>query len=216
MILHIAKKGNNLIDTAVINNVTRLRNVHPVLQLEEPMNWNEEEAHIVKSYTGVIEQVQVEECGELMTVIRYEGCHVNREGVKKIPFIIRMTVGAELEDIHFVHTFLYDGDENRDYLKGIGIASEVAMQGELYNRHVKFMGDHGIFHEELVALRSWRPRVPQHIYEAQSVGQELKLTGTEKDIADQVLAATPYWSAYRLCQDSASHYSIQKLSLIHI
>ena len=57
------------------------------------------------------------------------------------------------------------------------------MQGELYNRHVKFMGDHGIFHEELVALRSWRPRVPQHIYEAQSVGQELKLTGTEKDIA---------------------------------
>ena len=128
MILHIAKKGNNLIDTAVINNVTRLKNVHPVLQLEEPMNWNEEEAHIVKSYTGVIEQVQVEECGELMTVIRYEGCHVNREGVKKIPFIIRMTVGAELEDIHFVHTFLYDGDENRDYLKGIGIASEVAMQ----------------------------------------------------------------------------------------
>lgn len=210
MILHIAKKGNNLIDTAVINNVTRLRNVHPVLQLEEPMNWNEEEAHIVKSYTGVIEQVQVEECGELMTVIRYEGCHVNREGVKKIPFIIRMAVGAELEDIHFVHTFLYDGDENRDYLKGIGIASEVAMQGELYNRHVKFMGDHGIFHEELVALRSWRPRVPQHIYEAQSAGQELKLTGTEKDIADQVLAVTPYWSAYRLCQDSASHYSIQK------
>lgn len=210
MILHIAKKGNNLIDTAVINNVTKLKNVHPVLQLEEPMNWNEEEAHIVKSYTGVIEQVQVEECGELMTVIRYEGCHVNREGVKKIPFIIRMTVGAELEDIHFVHTFLYDGDENRDYLNGIGIASEVAMQGELYNRHVKFMGDHGIFHEELVALRSWRPRVPQHIYEAQSAGQELKLTGTEKDIADQVLAATPYWSAYRLCQDSASHYSIQK------
>ena len=95
MILHIAKKGNNLIDTAVINNVTRLKNVHPVLQLEEPMNWNEEEAHIVKSYTGVIEQVRVEECGELMIVIRYEGCHVNRKWFALVMRVKKHCIGAD-------------------------------------------------------------------------------------------------------------------------
>ncbi len=210
MQLYISKAGRTLIDTCVINNTTRLSNAIPVLWLEEPAAIGEETARLVKKYAGHVGHITVEECGKLQIVIKYEGIHVSKDGVSKLPFIIRMTIGAGLQDIRFTHTFLYDGDENRDYLKGIGIRFETPMQGEMYNRHVKFTGDYGVFHEEVAALRSWRPRVPVQIYEKQAKGELLHLTGQDKETVDKVLQATPYWSEYRLCQDSATHFEIQK------
>lgn len=210
MQLHILGKGSNLIDTCIINGETRIRNVTPVLLLENPLELPEGKARLTRKYQGEIDKLTIEEAGDLMAVLKYEGSHKDENGTRKLPFIIRMTVSAGVQDIHFMHTFLYDGDENQDYLKGLGIAFEAAMQGEMYNRHVKFMGDYGVIHEELAALRSWRPRIPAEIYATQNRGEQLTLTGQEKELADKVLAATPYWSEYRLCQDSASHFSIQK------
>ena len=210
MTLHITKNSDTLFDTAVINGTVRLQNARPVLQLEEPLNMEDGTARLTRQYAGRIHKTTIEECGELQVIIKYEGTHVSKDGVPKLPFIIRMTVGANQKDFRFMHTFLYDGDEEKDYLKGIGITFEAPMKGELYNRHVKFTGDYGVFHEELVALRSWRPRVPVNIYEQQSKGELLTLTGTDKEIVDKVLCDTPYWSEYMLCQDSASHYVIRK------
>lgn len=210
MTLHITKNGHTLIDTAVIKGVTRLRNAMPVLQLEEPVSVQGNTAGMVKKYTAEMKNVTIEECGTLQAVVKYEGIHVSNDGEYKLPFIIRMTIGAGLTDIRFMHTFLYDGDEDRDYLKGIGITFQVPMQGALYNRHVKFMGDHGVFHEGLVPLLSWRPRVPDGIYERQMQGESLVLTGQDKEIVDKVLCDTPYWSEYTLCQDNVSHFAIRK------
>jgi hypothetical protein len=210
MVLTVSKQGENLVDQVTVGDVVKLRKIQPVLQLEEPVTVDGNAGRVTKHYHGLIENVQPEEFGDLMAVLRFEGCHVNAKGEKKIPFIIRMTLSADLKDLQFMHTFLYDGDENKDYLKGIGISFEAAMCGPLYNRHVKFMGDHGVWHEELVALRSWRPRVPVGIYEAQHRGECLQLSGENLKIIDRVMAATPYWSDYRICQDSVSHFKIQK------
>lgn len=208
--ISITKNTEYLLDKAVVKGKTVMTAVRPVLELEEPVSYEGEEAKVTRKYTGQIEKVTIEEQGVLQTIIKYEGCHVSAQGVHKLPFVIRMTVGMNSSDIRFMHTFLYDGDEEKDYLKGLGIRFNAPMKGELYNRHVKFTGDNGVFHEGLVPLVSWRPRVPQGIYDRQIQGELLTLTGNDKEIVDKVLQDTPYWSEYSLCQDSASHYVIRK------
>lgn len=206
----ITKQGEYLIDVVAQKGTAKMTKVSPVLELEEPIQLFNVSAKLLKQYKGLIEKVSLEEQGALQVIVKYEGCHVSETGERKLPFIIRATIGMNCEDIRFTHTFLYDGDEDKDFLKGLGIRFQYPMAGELYNRHVKCTTDYGVFHEALVPLMSWRPRVPQGIYERQMAGECLHLDGEERIIVDKVLQDTPYWSAYQVWQDSASHFGIQK------
>lgn len=38
-----------------------------------------------------------------------------------------------------VHSFIYDGDQNRDFISALGIRWSVPMREALYNRHVAFL-----------------------------------------------------------------------------
>jgi hypothetical protein len=211
MTIFITKNSANLLDKAVINGKEAFINLHPVLQLEEPVEINGMSAKLTKKYTGLVKSVEIEERGKLQTVIKYQGIHVLDNGSEeKLPFIIRMTVGRDCSEIKFMHTFLYDGDEDKDYLKGLGLSFETSIKGPMYNRHVKFMNEHGMFHEAVVHLMSWRPRIPERLYESQINGEQLSLQGEDLEIVNKVLQDTPYWSEYILCQDSASHYVIKK------
>lgn len=189
---------------------TRLMDGKPVLLLEEPAMVEGNPAKICRSYSPEIAETVIEENGEIQTIVRFTGCHKNEKGETRIPFVIRMKIGYDSERLDFVHTFLYDGDEDRDFLKGLGISVQSPLEGAVYNRHVKFMGDHGVFHESMAELLSWRPRVPQEIYGAQMRGEKLCLTGEDEATVNQVLQDMPFWSEYDLCQDSVSHFSIRK------
>lgn len=209
-VMKITKLGRNLFDEVIINDRTVLTSAVPVLQLEHPVKMENATARVVKEYLGKTQKFTIEEKGTLQTVIKYEGMHQSIDGKEKIPFVIRMTVGKEISDIRFTHTFLYDGDENEDFLKGLGIRFNMDLAGKIYNRHIKVMGDNGMFHEAAVPLLSWRPRVPQGIYERQMEGELLKLSGNDNEIVEKVLQDTPYWSEYHICQDWASHFAIKK------
>ena len=181
-----------------------------VLQLEEPAQVGGYEARVTKPYAGVVKEIELEERGALQCILKFTGCHRNRDGEERMPFIIRMRINWECSALHFTHTFLYDGDEDRDFLKGLGISFETPLSGALYNRHVKFQGDHGVFHEAVVPLMSWRPGIPRKIYEAQMDCERLFPEGEELATIGKVLQDTPYWSVYDICQDSASHFMVRK------
>lgn len=182
----------------------------PVLILEEPITVNGLKGRVEKEYKACIKTVTIEECGDLQCIIKYEGSHLDEVGVEKMPFIIRMKLAYNCPNLEFTHTFLYDGDEDKDYLKGLGIVFEMPLSGELYNRHIKVTGDYGVFHESLVHLVSWRPRIPEQIYKRQMKGELLKLEGEELATVNKVLEDIPFWSEYDICQDSASHFLIRK------
>lgn len=202
--------GNTLFEQVNYNNKPFLLNAHPVLILEEPVINMGRKVRLEKEYGARIEKVTIEEQGQLQFIVKYEGIHEAEDGDRKLPFIIRMKVGYNTPGLDFEHTFLYDGDEDKDYLKGLGIRFSTPMQGPVYNRHVKFTGDYGVFHESAVQLLSWRPRVPVSLYDRQRSGEMLRLEGAEKETVDTILQAVPYWSEYDLCQDSAGHYAIKK------
>lgn len=223
----VRKDGRHLFSVAKRDEKPYLQEAQAVLILEEPITVGGNKARMAKNYVGRIESVSVEEIGSLRTILRYEGIHEavcsddgeteafcdsdqSKESLDKLPFVIRMEVCYDSPVLKFTHTFLYDGDEDKDFLKGLGIRFNAPLEGELYNRHVKFTGDHGVFHETLVPLTSWRPRVPEEIYQRQMGEEKLALSGDDKVIVDKVLQDVPFWSEYVLCQDSPSHFGIKK------
>lgn len=203
-------EGTVLFDSVFFNGKVYLTNAKPVLLLEEPAVWKENPVRIEKNCRPRITEVCVEDEGELQVIIKYTGHYELADGEQKIPFLIRMKIGYNSPRLDFIHTFLYDGEEDRDFLKGIGISFRSPLEGKIYNRHVKFMGDHGVFHESMAQLLSWRPRVPQEIYASQMQGQKLELEGKNKELVNSVIEAMPFWSEYDLCQDSVNHFSIRK------
>lgn len=208
--LAVPKSGEYLVKSITLDGKERASDLRPVLVLEEPRQIEGMEARLEKPFAGTLEAVELEERGDLRCIVKYTGCHVNEEGERKLPFVIRMTVLLEQSRIQFMHTFLYDGDENRDFLKGIGITMKTPLAGKPCNRHIKVTGDHGVFHESVLPLISWRPRVPEGLYERQMKGQQLILTGQEERTVEQIEKDAPCWDTYTICQDSPSHFAIRK------
>ena len=43
--------------------------------------------------------------------------------------------------VRVLHTIVFDGDESRDFIRGLGLRFTVPMDAELHDRHVRFMGE---------------------------------------------------------------------------
>ena len=206
----ITRGSNLLFDSVSAERGEIASKARAVLQLEEPAQLDGYEARVTKPYAGVVKEIELEEQGALQCILKFTGCHRNKDGEEKMPFIIRMRINWECPTLHFTHTFLYDGDEDKDFLKGLGISFESPLAGEQYNRHVKFQGDHGVFHESVVPLLSWRPGLPAKLYETQMSGEALFPEGEDLSNVNKVLQDTPYWSVYDICQDSDRHFMVRK------
>ena len=57
-----------------------------------------------------------------------------------------------------VHTFVFDGDEQKDFIRGLGLVFAVPMREQVHNRHVRFSGeDDGLWAEPVQPLT--RPQI---------------------------------------------------------
>ncbi len=206
----IDKKGSTVFREIKGKNGILAANCTPELILQNPVETEGCKGFIDRTYTGRIDDVTVEEQGDLQCIFKFTGTHTDRSGDEKLRFVIRMKVWFNSENLHFTHTFIYDGDENRDYLKGLGLSFEKPLSGELYNRHIKFSLDNGVLHESAITMISWRPRVPNGIQEAQMRGELISAGGDVKATLDKITEDIPFWDEYDLCQDSAEHFAIRK------
>lgn len=162
---------------------------------------------ILYRFEGKINQVILEEKGPLQAVFCFKGAHI-RDMECEMPFSIRMYLYCGSEEIRFEHTFLFDGVEERDFLKGMGICMEFKPAGELYNRHVLFATDKMPFHEAAVMMRCNQPRTSDEVLQRQLQGE--MLTFADGSVEAMAASDLPVWNHYHLHQDSAYHYSISK------
>ena len=160
-----------------------------------------------REYQGLIEQVTMERPGPLQAVFCYKGKHVTGEEAG-MPFVIRLSVGAGDCELKLVHTFLFDGEEKRDYLKGMGIRFQMPMEGTPVNHHIQFAGENKVFHEAAVMLNCNYPKLPPEIYQRQMRGEYIE--DEEHENVREARENVPVWNRYRLIQDSAYHFAIRK------
>lgn len=171
---------------------------------QEYANVRKEIKHI-----GSVESAEIEDNGPLKCVIKIKGTHISKRGEKFLPFILRFIFYAQSAKVDVKHTFLYDGNESFDFIKGVGIEFSRKMTGENYNRHIKITGDYGVMHEPMVLMSSWRPRLDKSIYESQIRGEMLSLDKDDENIKKAVDDMT-IWDSYKLSQITADSFLVKK------
>ncbi len=164
--------------------------------------------------TGILHSAVMEDCGPYVWSFRLEGIHeIDRTGERLFPFVIRIRLYWNQDRIDIQHTFIYDGDENRDFLKGIGVAAECPLEGESFDRHIRFGTDYGSFHEAASLMLVWDHKHPGAVYKRQIRGESLeqaKLMPQDYMHLKEIAGNCPIWDRYEMTQDSDMHFCIRK------
>ncbi|MDQ8734753.1 hypothetical protein [Paenibacillus sp. LHD-38] len=159
---------------------------------------------------GMAEKITLEENGPIRAVVKIEGSHKHTNRLRTMfPFVIRLYVYADSDEIRIVHSFVFDADENVDFLKGLAVQFRMQASGELWNRHVGFAGDTGMFYESVQPMYTYRGIHP--LYEKQQIEAQFVTIDPKSDAAliEQV-RDNASWSNFRLQQHACDHYAITK------
>ncbi|KAF5347089.1 hypothetical protein D9758_011642 [Tetrapyrgos nigripes] len=92
---------------------------------------------------GRVDTVDVEQSGPVRVVLKVTGKYTGSGHDDFLPFTARLYISAGGTSIRVVHFFIYDGDQSKDFIKGIGLSFTTPLSDELYNRHVRFVSSSG-------------------------------------------------------------------------
>jgi hypothetical protein len=163
-----------------------------------------------ESFAGNVADAVVEQSGPIRAVVRLTGRH--RGGDRSwLPFVVRLYFHAGSDVIRVMHTFVFDGDEQTDFLCGLGLRFDVPMRDALHDRHVRFVGgDHGLFAEGVRNITGLRRDPGPDVRRAQVDGKPTPPTGDwARGLGDE-LGVIPAWGDYTLSQLSADGFQIRK------
>ncbi len=182
----------------------------------------EKDAEIAKAvpYYGEIGEVSIEDRGALKTTVKVTGTHKSASGDTFLQYIIRFTLFFNDKSVRITHTFLYDGDDKTDFIKGVGVEFSRKTAGALYNRRVKITGDYGVMHEAVQILNLWRPRLGpsigiQPVHSRQLAGEMIDLSELTdlrngNSVTEEEIDNVTKWDCYRLQQISADSFEVKK------
>jgi hypothetical protein len=213
------KTGNILVSSIKVGNKTVGLNGHLVLRSQSGTSDDEEngKASGIEQYSFVskISNVTVSEDNTARTLVTVQGTHsIDGEGNHQdwLPFTVRFYLYAESEAIRIIHTIIYDGDSNKDFISGIGLRFDVPLGGEeMYNRHVRIAGvDGGLLREAVKGITGLRRDPGAAVRSAQFNGTVTPDESTWDSRVTTRLQWIPTWSDYRLTQLSPDGFNLKK------
>ena len=173
-------------------------------------------------YESEIQDVSVERQGSVRALVKVEGLHKvisSQETVdgrqEWLPFTVRLYFYRGSDQICLVHTFIYNGDEQRDMITSLGLRFSVPMREEAYNRHIAFVTDDGgVWAEPVQPLdgrRDLRIRGERrNLQREQMEGQRIPAYETFDPMNRHLLDNWAKWDGFRLSQLTDNSFSIRK------
>jgi hypothetical protein len=167
-----------------------------------------------EEYQSSVKKVTVEQSGPVRAVVIIEGTHKAEKGDRQwLPFYVRLYFYAGQEPVRMVHSFVFDGDQDKDFIRGLGVAFAVPMREQVQNRHVRFSGEGaGLWVEPIQPLtgRSILGGRGGDPYRTQFDGKRVP-NREELNVQGQgMLANWAVWDSYKLVQPNADGFTIQK------
>ena len=179
------------------------------LQAMTQSSASEEEMPEIKQarFEGQVTQTIVESKGPVRVVIRHDGLH-RGDGRDWLPFTVRLYFYLGSQSVRLVHSFIFDGDEAKDFISGLSIKADVPMQDALHDRHMRLSGQEGgVWGEAVRPLTGLRRDFGKPVRQAQINGQKVP------EIPERFAAsieAIPFWGDVTLSQPNADGYKIKK------
>ncbi|MFB3168642.1 hypothetical protein P5G62_016110 [Neobacillus sp. 179-C4.2 HS] len=207
----INKQGSTIIKNVRIGTKTISENGRLIALREVRSKENGIKVTREEPLQSEIHTVQIEQKGSLRTVIKIEGNHQNVYGEEQLlPFVLRLYFYCDTSSIRAVHTLLYDGNPNEDFIKGVGLELTVPLLGESFNRNVRFTGDTGIYSEPAQLLLTRRHRNAGELYEKQINGEVITFNEQQHANILEHAQQNAIWNDFKISQDSSDHYRIMK------
>jgi hypothetical protein len=216
--LRLTNWGGDLIDSLAVGGREVARRGRLVCVLQRGPDGAAEDAPPREKFVGRTTRVTVEQEGPVRAVLKVEGVHRAAEGSRDwLPFVVRLYLYAGRETVRLVHTIVYDGDEQRDFVRGLGIEFAVPLREEVQNRHVRFAGeDGGLWAEPVQPMVGRGGRVVNYpggggnVYPAQLQGKRVPNRAEYSAQGQGLLADWATWDAFKLTQASADGFTVVK------
>ncbi len=146
-------------------------------------------------FLSVVKQVTVEQQGPVRAVVKVDGMHRGVTSAREwLPFSVRLYFYAGQSSLRMVHTIVFDGDQEKDFVRGLGLEIDVPLRDQPLNRTVRFAGaDGGLWSE---------PLQPGGGNEAQETGQPWTPPST--------FAQNAIWNDFKLSQPTPDGFTIVK------
>jgi hypothetical protein len=160
---------------------------------------------------GVVESVEVEQTGPVRAVVRVQGRHRTEQGRGWLPFTVRLVLMAGSPSIRVVHSFVWDGDAERDFLSSLGIRFAVPLRAEPHDRHVRLAGaEGGLLREAVRGLTGLRRDPGEAVRYAQMRGEATPPPSTWQQDVSRLSRWIPTWDAWTLRQHAANGFTVRK------
>ncbi|MEO6569360.1 MAG: Tat pathway signal sequence domain protein [Opitutaceae bacterium] len=193
--------GANLIESISIAGREVARAGQLVVLLQNGPDVEEGAAPTREKFLSNVRKVTVEQRGPVRAVVKIEGAHKSTTGAREwLPFSVRLYFFAGQEAIRVVHTVMFDGNQEKDFIRGLGLTFGVPMREGLQNRHVRFAGsDDGLWAEPIQAG-------PGNV--AQASGQAIPLGRNYGEHGEE--GGYAIWSDFKLTQPNPEGFTIVK------
>jgi hypothetical protein len=207
---HLPRQGAQLIRSIERNGREILRGCTLVAQVDDKPD--AEQGPVTQTaLDSRIRQVTVEQSGPVRAVVKVDGQHRSAAGREWLPFSVRFYFYAGAESVRIMHTFVFDGDDQKDFLRGIGLRFDVPMRDALHDRHIRFAGETGgLWAEGVRNLTGLRRDPGAAVREAQLAGRATPPLEQWGPQVRKLHHRIPAWGDYTLSQLSADGFQIKK------
>ena len=201
----LAKSGTHLIESLRMDGREVAREGRLVCLLEGQ----------TEPFTGTVKSATLEQSGPVRAVVKLEGMHKQGAGREFLPFVVRLYFYSGSEQIRAVHSIVFDGDQEKDFIKGLGFTMTAPMREEVHNRHVRFSADgDGVWSEPVQPATGRRPLMlpgtRTNAFEEQLAGKRLPNKSAFDASGQKLLTDWAVWDSYKLVQPNADGFTVQK------
>lgn len=208
---YFSASGENLFDSLVIDGKKIAGAARLICSTQNAASADETDLLSYSRYRSHVEKTCIERQGDVRTVVRIDGKYANTER-QWLPFTVRLYFYQGSNEVRLVHSFVYDGDQNADFIHALGLQVEVPMREQPYNRHVAFATQNGgVWAESVQPLSGRRVLGGDEKYELMQVdGQRIPEPSVFDEKGQHLLNNWAQWNSFRLSQPNDQGFTIQK------
>jgi YetA-like protein len=211
--------GTNMVDTISIEGRVIADSGKLVCILQNGPEVDAGEARPREKFASLVKKVIVEQSGPVRAVVKFEGVHKGmKTGREWLPFHVRLCFYSGQTSVRMMHTIFFDGDHEKDFIRGLGVTFNVPMREEIQNRHVRFSGrDNGLWSEPIQPLigRGGPSRIVKgpdgnDVYPTQLEGLRVPNRAEMSPQGVNLVNHWAVWDDFRLLQLDSHGFTIHK------
>ena len=211
--------GSNLVEWMAIESRIVAGAAQLVCILQSGADGGPEEIRPREKFVSLVKKVSIEQSGPVRAVVKFEGMHKGvNAGREWLPFVVRLYFYSGETSVRMVHTILFDGDQELDFIHGLGASFAVPLREEIQNRHVRFSGEgDGLWSEPIQPLvgRAGQQRIVtdsngSDVYPTQLSGLRVPNRAQIDHKGLNLLDNWAVWDDFKLLQLNPDGFTIQK------